>query len=58
MPRGTRALLGCGVGRARLPCLPPEVERLAVLAVLVLALARSCFRRASAAAALSQRGGV
>ena len=37
---GTRVLLGCGVGRARLPCLPPEVERpavLAVLAVLVLA---------------------
>ena len=55
---GTRALLGCGVGRARLPRLPPEVERLAVLAVLVPALARFCFRRASAAAALTQRGGV
>ena len=58
---GTRLLLGCGTGRARfrLPPEPPEVERLALLAVRVpLVPALFCSRRACAAAALAQGGGV
>ena len=56
---GTRLLLGCGIGRARfrLPPEPPEVERLALVAVRVpLVPALFCSRRACAAAALAQGG--
>ena len=58
---GPRLLLGCGIGRARfrLPPEPPEVEPLALLAVRVpLVPALFCSRRACAAAALAQWGGV